>query len=151
MKYYIIFSNDTTLWYLKALKKGFRHLALLSEEGVLIDPLASRMEIRRVNVESFLEHCRKMGTTIVETTEDGTERRGWGFGIFTCVEVAKRILNLKAPTAITPYGLWKRLVSCHPNSAISKQATTAPEEVAGWREDARADVDVPKYEVPTSS
>jgi len=28
MNYFVIFSNDTTPWYLRGLKKGFRRLAL---------------------------------------------------------------------------------------------------------------------------
>jgi len=109
LKYFVIFSDGTTLWYLRGLKKGFRHLALLSEEGVLIDPLAARIEVRRVEVESFLEHCRTRGFTIIETEESAQERRGFAFGIFTCVEVAKRILNISAPLTLTPYGLYRLL------------------------------------------
>ena len=38
------------------------------------------------------------------------QRKSWTFGIFTCVEVVKRILGISKKRVLTPYQLYKYLL-----------------------------------------
>jgi hypothetical protein len=113
---YAVFSPRADLWWLRLLKPGFRHCFVVlcnGERLVAVEPLASRIEICSIDAplgpDAFLESLEALGMKVVRAGISRAQDKGWRFGIFTCVEVVKRILGVEAWLAITPYRLYRRL------------------------------------------
>ncbi len=112
---WVVFSPITSLWYLGFLKSGFKHCFLVLEDGgcfFVVDPLASKIQLMTLHIigDSFISEFEKLGMTVVKTDINDKEVLSWKFGIFTCVEVVKRILGIYSFKVITPYQLYKYLL-----------------------------------------
>ncbi|MDR1476625.1 MAG: hypothetical protein LBI17_00675 [Rickettsiales bacterium] len=114
---YAVFSPHADMPWLRVLRPGFRHCFVLLADGnrvVSIEPLASRIEIASIDaplgVGPLLDSLEADGMRVVPARLTYTDA-GWRFGVFTCVEVVKRVLGIRAPLALTPYRLYRHLES----------------------------------------
>lgn len=118
----VIFTDDTTLWWLQPLKKGFRHCALALTHGgdwLMVDPLSSGTAVQSLGVGDDYDLQRwfeSHGLTVVPTTVC-TDAGLMPLGFYSCVSEVKRILRLRCPWIITPYQLYCYLSRHHRISA----------------------------------
>lgn len=115
---YVVFVDDVTIWWLRFLKKGFRHCYLLVEldDGMTwleVNPMSNRLFL---NVYKFVNEVEY--TRVVENFFDvkviKAEAKNVGLelapiALFTCVETVKRVLGIHDRMVITPYQLYKKL------------------------------------------
>ena len=109
------FSGDTNLWWLKPLKKGFKHCFVVLGDGeicVAVDPIRSHTEIgvfKDIDFTIMREFFEANNYTVVETFVRKPEYTKASLGIFSCVEVAKRLLGIHKASILTPYNLYNFL------------------------------------------
>src|SRR5688572_8713944 len=109
---FVIFCGRADLWYLRFLKRGFRHCFVLLNDGVhwiVIDPLVSFMEVVVGPVtphHDLPDLFRAEGFTVIEAPINRAPQRVFPFGLFTCVEAVKRILGLQSKRVLTPWQLY---------------------------------------------
>lgn len=116
---YVIFENETGLWWLRFLKKGFRHCYLLLElsaeprQWLEVNPMSNQIcfVIRSNRVDfNYLYHLRKKeNIKIVPVTFQQAPLTAAPLAPFTCVEFVKRVLGIHNLRIITPYKLYKHL------------------------------------------
>jgi hypothetical protein len=110
---FVVFCPYSPLWYLKCLR-GFRHCFAALVRGtrmVVINPMESRLEIIEADLYCDAEALlRSMapGATVVRTRV--REPAGYSFGIFSCVEVVKKVLGIKDWLIVTPSQLYRKLI-----------------------------------------
>ena len=112
---WVVFSPVTTLWYLGFLKAGFKHCFLILEDNgyfFIVDPLASKIELMSLRLfgDGIVSEFERLGMKVVKAEINSYVSPAWKFGIFTCVEVIKRILGVYSFKVITPYQLYKYLL-----------------------------------------
>ncbi len=112
--FFIGFSADTDLWYLKFLKKGFRHCFLFcgdEYQTFIIDPVCNKIEVSIVpcGVNYVIKLLTLQNVLSVKVVKKYTPKFHLRLGIFTCVEVVKRILGISNIFIITPFRLYKYL------------------------------------------
>jgi hypothetical protein len=111
----VIFSDRTELWWLRWLRRGFRHCFLALNDGrhwITCDPLAHRIELVVQPIEADFDlaaHYRCHGMTVVETKTAATPLRCAPIAVFTCVETVKRVLGLHRRRILTPWQLYRFL------------------------------------------
>ena len=72
-EYYVVFSDHTDLWWLKFLRRGFRHCFVIIRLGdvwICADALAHKTEIMRLDIpDSFnvLQWLEEAGDIVVQT------------------------------------------------------------------------------------
>ncbi|MDR1008771.1 MAG: hypothetical protein LBL52_00785 [Rickettsiales bacterium] len=107
----VVFSPYTNLWYLRALKQGFRHCFIIMGDTV-IDPMAGGIETLKLDdPPSFLAECRRRGMTLVRCRASAPPS-GLRLGLISCVSITARILGLKR-RFLTPYSLYRYLIECY--------------------------------------
>lgn len=111
--FYVAFSGKTDLFFLKFLKSGFRHCFLFCGDRYqtfVLDPLANRIDISFIplDVEVVRQIFENDGVLILKCFKKYPRLR-FGVGIFTCVEVVKRILGISNIFIFTPFQLYKFL------------------------------------------
>ena len=99
-KAYVIFTDNTDLWWLRLLKPGFRHCYLL------LSGRGGRCWLLRC-----YENC-----LIFPVKIKNAPRKCAPPGFFTCVEMVKRVLGIHDFRVITPYQLYKKLKVVGKNS-----------------------------------
>ena len=115
---YVVFEDADSLWWLRFLKKGFRHcyFLLTSREYnlmILLNPRSNRTDIQLfhncdiVNTIRILTSARE--DTILRVHLEQTPLKCAPIMFFTCVEFVKRILGIHDFSIITPYQLYKKL------------------------------------------
>ena len=109
---YVAFGGTKTQWWMRFLKKGFYHCAILLGNGrdwILIDPLVHMIDIivlKNIKIQSVMKN---KGYRLVRTTPIIPPVQGVSLRPLTCVETVKRILGINAPKIWTPYQLFKFL------------------------------------------
>ena len=108
----ICFHDHGTGFLSRFLKPGFRHCFVAVRNGnywIVIDgryvPPAEVVAPADFDLAGF---CRDKGFRVIETEQRATARRA-PFVTANCVGCAKALLRLRAPFALTPYGLYKHL------------------------------------------
>ncbi len=111
---WVIFSAQTDMNWLKILKPGFRHCAVLLNDGqnwMTLDPLSNYMDVtvHHVPVEFNMPKWMKdRGHTMVKASmKKPVKPAPWG--PFTCVEAVKRVLGIHNRMIITPWQLHRYL------------------------------------------
>ena len=113
-KAWVIFSPQADMKYLKILKRGYRHCAILLNDGkhwITVDPLSNYTDINvhDVPLEFNLPlWMRDQGYTITTAPIQRTNTPA-PWGIFSCVESVKRVLGIHKRRIITPWQLYKYL------------------------------------------
>jgi hypothetical protein len=113
----VIFSGETDIRWLRILKPGFRHcFACLHKNGqwIFYDPLANKTELSvlagmdSIDLEFWF---RQRGCTVVRTHSILSQQQKLRPSFFTCVEATKRLLGIHNGIIITPWQLYKHLMS----------------------------------------
>ncbi|CAA7617615.1 hypothetical protein [Magnetospirillum sp. UT-4] len=112
----VMFSGRTDLWWLRALKPGFRHCFVALAEGedswVVVEPLSHRTLVECVALPPGFDLAawyRAHGLRVVETTAAEPPRRTAPWRPYSCVESVKRVLGIHAGAVLTPWQLFRHL------------------------------------------
>lgn len=111
----VAFGDDSGLIWLRFLKPGFRHCFVALDDGarwLTVDPLAHRVEIRAPALPDGFDLAafyRRRGLTVIEIAPAPVLRRGAPLALFTCVEIVKRLIGVRAAGIVTPWQLYRHL------------------------------------------
>lgn len=120
---WVVFTGQTDLPWLKLLKPGFRHCYVLINDGrhwISIDPLFPYTEIIVHHAPADFNFPAWLAGRGYQPVRAQIRRDRSGMApimIFTCVEAIKRILGLHSWRILTPWQLYKYLVS-QPNPPL---------------------------------
>jgi hypothetical protein len=115
---YVVFTDQTDLWWLKFLRHGFRHCFVLirfADIWISVDALAHKTEIMRIDVPdsfSIVGWLESQGERVVKAIPQSQNMTPLCPSFFSCVENVKRILGLRASSVVTPWQLFKYLKKC---------------------------------------
>lgn len=115
---WIAFGGEADQPWLRPLRRGFRHCfaALRDEAGwTVLEPLSGRLLVARLAVPASYDlpgFYRRAGLAVVGPFAPGPvrARRLPVLMPFTCVGLCRAVLGGGAPFALTPWGLFRRLV-----------------------------------------
>ena len=112
---YVIFENNTTLLWIKLLKKGYRHCKVfvkISKNIYLeINPLSNQLFIFLHVFESYADFAKVIHSHIhIKTKICDAPLKPAPIGLFTCVETIKRLLGIHNFFILTPHQLYKFLM-----------------------------------------
>ena len=113
-QYWVVFSGQADMAWLKILRPGFRHCAILVNDGqrwMTLDPLSNYMDVatHHVPVEFNLPlWMEDRGHTVIKARAGKPEKPA-PWGMFTCVEAVKRVLGIHNRFIITPWQLYRHL------------------------------------------
>lgn len=120
---WVVFSAQADLRWLKILKSGFRHCAVLLNDGdnwITVDPLSNYTDIlvHKVPVDFDLPGwmCQR-GHKVVKASIDKVPTPA-PWSLFSCVEVVKRILGIHKRFIFTPWQLYRHLTKNAQNSKL---------------------------------
>lgn len=127
---WIAFSGRADLPWLRLLRPGFRHCfaAVADDRGwTLVDPLWGRLVVQRLAVGPEFDlpaFWRRAGFRVLGPFTPAAPRSGVipPFGPFNCVTACLRLLGLRWPLALTPFGLYRRLVRHYAAGDIGKKS-----------------------------
>lgn len=113
---YVVFEGETNLWWLRFLKKGFRHCYLLlklstqPKQWLEINPMSNQIcffvHSNSLNF-NYLHHLKKKeNVKIVPVRFQQAPLKAAPLAPFTCVEFVKRVLGIHDISIITPYKLY---------------------------------------------
>ena len=113
--FYVGFSDETTIPVLKLLKHGFRHCFLFfgdENNSFILDPISNRIDLSFVpiSIDYLVELFEKNNIKMVYIAERFENKKISTSGVFTCVEVVKRVLGISKPFIITPFRLYNFLI-----------------------------------------
>lgn len=112
---WVCFGDGRGVWWLRGLKPGFRHcFVVLGDEKrwVVIDPASCFTDVAaldRAERPDLPDWFRTQGFTVARAPLLRNAARAAPWRPFTCVEAVKRILGLRAPAALTPWGLYRSI------------------------------------------
>ena len=111
----IVFSDHTDLWWLKGLKRGFRHCCVLirfADIWICVEPLAHRTLITRLDLGStheLIDWFNQQGDKVIKTTSLHPPAIPLKPALFSCVEQVKRMVGIQNNLIFTPWQLYKFL------------------------------------------
>ena len=110
---YVVFEDQTNLWWLKFLKRGFRHCyVILDFEKFLVEvnSYSNKMIVKAIDNKNYIKTLEVFHRArVVKTSINFTPKSLCPISCFTCVEAVKRILGLQNFFIITPYSLYNKL------------------------------------------
>lgn len=114
---YVVFADNTTLWWLRFLRHGFRHCYVvlkISESSWLeLNPMSNQIFVNIAESLPDYDYISYLhtGNKIISLSADAffTPLKPAPIGLFTCVEFTKRLLGIHDVSIITPYQLYKKL------------------------------------------
>lgn len=113
-QYWVVFSGQADMAWLRILKPGFRHCAILVNDGerwMSLDPLSNYMDVTthdvpiEFNMPLWMED---RGHKVIKA-ENARPAKAAPWGVFTCVEAVKRVLGIHNRFIITPWQLYRHL------------------------------------------
>ena len=113
----VVFTDQTDLWWLKFLRRGFRHCFILirfADVWISVDALAHKTEVMRIDIPdhfSLMQWLENQGETVIKTQITPAKLKPYSPSFFTCVENVKRIIGIRKPFIITPWRLYKFLTA----------------------------------------
>ncbi len=112
----LVFSDETNIFWLKSLKRGFRHCRIFYQQGnyiTSIDPLSNSLQINVLNDITFIdiieEEKRKKRTCLLVSIPQHPPKTPSPLLPLTCVEIAKRLLYIQSIRILTPWKLYSYL------------------------------------------
>lgn len=112
-----VFANNAGLWWLRFLKPGFRHcFAVLPAGGgrwIVCDPRSDRTEIAIIDGGSLADVAARylsLGATVAPWPLRPSTPLPQPWRPFTCVEVVKRALGIRAGAVATPWWLFRYMI-----------------------------------------
>jgi len=113
---WVVFTGKTDIWYLKFLKKEFRHCFVILDDNshwITIDPLSSHTEVEIVSKKNKKQTLPKWflecGFTVIETQFFDPLFKSAPLSFLNCVESIKKIIGIHSFGILTPYQLFKYL------------------------------------------
>ncbi|MEZ5814978.1 MAG: hypothetical protein R3E13_09740 [Alphaproteobacteria bacterium] len=109
-----VFSGHADLPWLKILRPGFRHCAVLMNDGrrwVTVDPLSNYTEIAIHDLPPEFDlplWMKTNGYTVIKAPLR-RETRPAPFAVYSCVESVKRVLGIHKRLIFTPWQLYRYL------------------------------------------
>jgi hypothetical protein len=122
----VVVFTDSDLWWLRGLKRGFRHCLVAVADGagwIVCDPLAGRIALARLVLPAgadLLARCRAAGLTAVACRVRPGSAGPAPWFPFTCVEAVKRVIGLRERRILTPWRLFRRLAAEEKSSSQKK-------------------------------
>ena len=116
LRAWVVFSGQADLPWLKILKPGFRHCAVLLNDGerwITIDPLSNYTDVTVHHVATAFDLPRWMcgrGHIVVPAEVSRSETPA-PLGLFSCVEAVKRVLGIHDRLILTPWQLYRHLTT----------------------------------------
>lgn len=119
-KAYVVFEDNTTLWWLKFLKKDFRHCYILIPNKAMdswleINPMSNQLFIKHYEFSKDTDYalylnliCKKH---VLSFDIVSAPMKCAPLAFFTCVEFTKRFFGFHNRFIITPYQLYKKIKS----------------------------------------
>lgn len=115
-RFYVVFQEETSLWWLRLLRPGFRHCYILAplENNCWLE-LNPTSNFFYFTVHRFgpgydyLGFLAGQGCSIAEAEVEMVPHRPLPLFFFNCVEFVKHALGINNRLIITPYQLWKYL------------------------------------------
>lgn len=114
-KFWVVFSGETDLAWLRILKRGFRHCFIVMRDGdhwMTFDPMAHYTELNIHNVSNgfdLKEWFENQGFYLVPACKETPIEKPMTPAFFTCVEAVKRVLGIRSPFIVTPWQLYQFL------------------------------------------
>ena len=114
---YIAFSGKADVRFLRLLKPGFRHcFALIRGQGawLMVDPMLHKMDVSFAQVPAdfdFPAWMRARGYRVLRAPKLQPPRRMALPSPFTCVEAMKRLIGLHDWRVLTPWQLYRRMLT----------------------------------------
>ncbi len=118
----VVFVGHAELPWLRGLRAGFRHcFVVLRQDGTWLacEALTDRLELALLPVPQGFDlpgfYAKRGHTVLLGATRPDLPRRGLTLAPLTCVEIAKRLLGVRAAWVITPWQLYRHLKGngCH--------------------------------------
>lgn len=111
----IVIFGPSSLRYLRYLKPGYRH-CLVAVQGAgqwhLLDPLSNGLELTvlgELRVDEIISGFGRDGYEAIAVQRQAPVMRELPLAPFTCVEVVKRVLGIRARHILTPWQLRRYL------------------------------------------
>ncbi len=112
----VVFSDDTDIWWLKVLRRGYRHCFVMVDTiagWVSIDPLLRQTEIiglGNIDHDVLTEWLISEGYTVIGATIRPLEKHVLPIPAISCVGHIKRILGITTLKVLTPWQLYNYLL-----------------------------------------
>ena len=112
---WVVFSGKSDLWYLRFLRRGFKHCFVVLHDGVnwiTIDPLSHHTEVmvQYTDQDFYLPgYLERQGMKVIRAPLCRDQKTPAPFSIMSCVESVKRVLGLHHVGIMTPYQLYRHL------------------------------------------
>lgn len=127
-KAWVVFVDETEVWWLRGLRRGFRHCYILLNDGqhwLSIDPLSHMIEF---TIHHHIEQDfdlpawhRGRGHNVVKAELRDAPQVCAPLMAFTCVEMVKRILGIHDFWIWTPYDLYRYLTKSQGGTGWKEQ------------------------------
>lgn len=114
---WIAFSGKADVFFLKILRPGFRHcFALIRSDAhwITLDPMLHKMDVEATQCAADFDlpaYLRRKGYRVVQAPALAPPRRMAAPAPFTCVEAMKRLIGLHDWRVLTPWQLYRRLIT----------------------------------------
>ena len=112
---WVVFTDQTDLWWLRFLPKGFRHCFVIIHDGrnwITVDPLSHCMEVSVQDLPPEFDlpgWLKDQGHTVLRARRVQDSIHPAPFMPFSCVETVKRVLGLRGRFIFTPRQLYRAL------------------------------------------
>lgn len=112
---HVVFTDQTDLWWLKFLRRGYRHCFVLirfADIWITVDALAHKTEIMRIDlpdVFTLIGWMESQGDRVVRVPVIKGIDKPLLPSLFSCVESVKRVIGIRAPLVMTPWQLFNHL------------------------------------------
>ena len=109
----VVFTDQTDLWWLKSLRRGFRHCFVMmrfADMWISIDALAHKTDVMRIDLPdhfNLVQWLESQGETVLCYPIRPAHLRPLWPSVFSCVESVKRILGIRKFSILTPWQLHK--------------------------------------------
>ncbi len=113
----VVFCDATEIRWLRCLKRGFRHCAVILEvDGgwILCDPLSNITLLKQLDDSDSDELIQRLLSAGLHALEVGVKTPPPRLAPplpYSCVEGVKRILGIHAWTILTPWQLYRHLIA----------------------------------------
>ena len=113
---WVCFTGETELWWLRALKKGFRHCFVIARNAnhwLAIDPLSPHLEITILPIPQGFDlpgWLAQNGVTLSRANIRRDQHKSAPLFLCSCVEVIKRFLGIHNRSIVTPHQLYQFLI-----------------------------------------
>lgn len=118
---YIVYQDNVSLWWLKFLKKGFRHCYVLihyyrENQWIKLDSLSNVVLIdvkKYVDNFDYIKYLSTNADIKIQKVKVGKILNNpLPLSIFSCVSFVKRVLGIRSVSTLTPLQLYKLIYNC---------------------------------------